>query len=178
LSYGPKITMVGCPSAKIFAADGSRSIIASPSGGTSVQNPPVYVISANPGITNWDNTSYADYGAFGGWSHSAYRTAIRGNASHAPAQDSRIWTYRHGTSSPFKAAGQYRMNTVFFDGHGECLDDITAANPALWMPTGSVIYPDSGCSGSAVAGTKTVWTDVQNKYCPGITRPSDAWVSP
>jgi len=176
LSYGPKITLVGDASRKIFAADGSRAVIASPSGGINVAQPPAYVISASPSTTNWDNTSYADYGAFGGWTHSAYRTAVPGNATHPPAQDIRVWTYRHGTLGAFKSAGQYRMNAVFFDGHGECLDDVQSSNPALWMPRGSVIYPAGGCSGSVVAGTKTVWTDVVNKYCPGVG--SGAWVSP
>jgi prepilin-type processing-associated H-X9-DG protein len=177
-NYGPKITLIGNPSAKIFACDGSRSVIASPSAGINVENPPVYVISADPAVTNWDNTSFADYGAFGGWSHSAYRTAIRGNAAHVPLHDIRVWTYRHGTHSAFKPAGQYRMNTVFFDGHAECLDDISAANPALWIPRGSILYPKSGCSGSAVAGTTTVWTDVIPKYCPGLSSTSSPWTSP
>jgi prepilin-type N-terminal cleavage/methylation domain-containing protein/prepilin-type processing-associated H-X9-DG protein len=177
-TYGPKITMIGDCSRKIFACDGARTVIPSSSGGPSKENPPVYVISANPSVTNWDNTSYADYGAFGGWSHSAYRTAVPGNATNLAAFDTRLWTYRHGTLGGFKPAGQYRMNVVFFDGHGECIDDVTSSNPSLWMPKGSVIYPKSGCSGSAVAGTKTVWSDVVDKYCPGMTGTNSPWISP
>jgi prepilin-type N-terminal cleavage/methylation domain-containing protein/prepilin-type processing-associated H-X9-DG protein len=177
-TYGPNLLKIGDPSHKVFASDGARTIIPTASDHINVVNPPVYVISANPGLTNWDNTSFADYGAFGGWSHSAYRTAVPGNATHPPTQDVRIWAYRHGTIRPFQPAGSYRMNAVFFDGHCETLDDVQAANPALWIPKGTVIYPNAGCSGSAVAGTKTVWSDVQSLYCPGVSSASGQWVSP
>lgn len=177
-NYGPRITKIGSPSTKVFAADGARTIKPKAVGGRNVEQPPEYVISASPGSTNWDDTSYADYGAFGGWSHSAYRTAVPGNSANMPAQDLRIWAYRHGTLSAFKAAGTYRMNMVFFDGHVETLDDVQAANPALWMPTGSVICPDMGAAGTAVAGTKTVWSDVQKRYCAGVEGSSGKWMSP
>ncbi len=177
-TYSPRITMIGDSSSKVFACDGARTVIPASSGGPAVEKPPVYVISANPSTTNWDNTSYADYGAFGGWSHSAYRTAVPGNATNKAAFDTRVWTYRHGTLGGFKPAGQYRINVVYFDGHGECIDDVKSSNPALWMPKGSVIYPKSGCSGSAVAGTKTVWSDVVDKYCPGMSGTNSPWVCP
>jgi prepilin-type processing-associated H-X9-DG protein len=176
--YGPSLFKIDNSSRKVFASDGARTIIPTASNGINVVNPPVYIISATPGVTNWDNTSYADYGAFGGWSHSAYRTAVPGNATHPPTQDVRVWAYRHGTMKPFQPSGSYRMNAVFFDGHCETLDDVQAANPALWVPSGTVIYPKAGCSGSAVAGTKTVWSDVQTLYCPGVTGTPDPWVSP
>jgi len=177
-SYGPRITKVGDGSRKIFASDGARAVIPSASGGINVERPPEYLISSDISRTNWDNTSYADWGAFGGWTHSAYRTAVPGNATHPAAIDTRIWAYRHGTLGAFKAAGQYRMNAVFFDGHGETLDDLASSNPALWLPRGSSIQPLLGCSGSAVAGTKTVWSDAVTTYCPGLTSTSSVWVSP
>ncbi len=175
-NYGPKITRIGDASRKIFACDGARTVIPSSTGGPSTEQPPVYIISAKPAVTNWDATSYADYGAYGGWSHSAYRTAIPGNATHPASIDVRVWAYRHGSLAAFRAAGQYRMNAVFFDGHGEVLDDIAASNPSLWMPRGSIIYPKSGCSGSSVAGTTTVWSDVVDRYCPGVG--NGPWTSP
>jgi prepilin-type N-terminal cleavage/methylation domain-containing protein/prepilin-type processing-associated H-X9-DG protein len=178
LSYGPKITKVGDASRKIFASDGARAAIPSSSGGPATEQAPVYLISSDISKTNWDNTSYADWGAFGGWTHSAYRTAVAGNATHPAAIDTRVWAYRHGTLGAFKAAGQYRMNVVFFDGHGESLDDLASSNPSLWLPRGSTIYPLAGCSGSAVAGTKTVWSDAVNKFCPGASSTSSVWVSP
>jgi prepilin-type processing-associated H-X9-DG protein len=177
-SYGPNLFKVGEPSRKIFAADGARTIIPTASAGINVERAPVYIISANPATTNWDNTSFADFGAFGGWSHSAYRTAVPGNATNPPKQDVRIWAYRHGTIKPFQRAGTYRMNAVFFDGHCETLDDATASNPTLWLPQGTVIYPQEGCSGSAVQGTKTVWSDVVGRYCPGISNLNQPWVVP
>jgi prepilin-type N-terminal cleavage/methylation domain-containing protein/prepilin-type processing-associated H-X9-DG protein len=178
ITYGPNLLKIGDPSRKIFASDGARTIIPTASSGVNVERPPVYVLSANVGTTNWDNTSFGDYGAFGGWSHSAYRTAVPGNATHPPTQDMRIWAYRHGTLKPFQSAGSYRLNAVFFDGHCETMDDVQAANPALWMPSGSVIYPKFGASGNVVAGTKTVWSDVTSRYCPSVKSTSDPWVSP
>ena len=177
-SYGPKISKLSNAASKVWACDGSRTILPTAVNGKNTVQSPTYVISANPSVTNWDNTSYCDYGAFGGWSHSAYRIAVSGNATAMPGQDVRVWTYRHGATGGFMPAGSYRMNTVFFDGHGETLDDVQAANPALWMPSGSVIYPQSGCSGTAVAGTKTVWSDVQSRYCPGVSGTNDPWTSP
>jgi hypothetical protein len=176
--YGPRMSSIRDGSRKIFAADGARTVLPSASGGQNKENPPFYVISGDPSRTNWDNTSYGDWGAFGGWSHSYYRTAVPGNATNTPSQDVRVWAYRHGALRPFQPPGSYLMTVVYFDGHGATLNDVEAANPALWMPTGSVIYPTVGCSGNAVAGTKTVWSDCQPKYCPGVSGNSQAWISP
>jgi prepilin-type N-terminal cleavage/methylation domain-containing protein/prepilin-type processing-associated H-X9-DG protein len=176
--YGPQLSKVANSSEKVFAADGARTIYPTSSSGPATVQPPFYVISGTPSSTGWDSTSYGDYGAFGGYSHSWYRIAVAGNAKTPPTQDVRIWAYRHGTLSPFQQAGAYRMNLVYFDGHAETLDDVAAANPALWMPTGSVITPFDGASGASVAGTKTVWTDVLAKYCPGITADGQRWTSP
>jgi prepilin-type N-terminal cleavage/methylation domain-containing protein/prepilin-type processing-associated H-X9-DG protein len=176
--YGPQLSDVVNSSEKVFAADGARSIVAGSASGPATVNPPFYVISGTPSSTGWDHTSYGDYGAFGGYSHSWYRIAVPGNCTNPPAQDVRIWAYRHGTLSPFQQAGAYRMNLVYFDGHAETLDDVAAANPALWMPSGSTITPYDGAGGSAVAGTKTVWADVLSKYCPGITADGQVWTAP
>jgi prepilin-type N-terminal cleavage/methylation domain-containing protein/prepilin-type processing-associated H-X9-DG protein len=177
-NYAPRITDISGSSAKIFAADGARTILPVVSDGHRIEQSPVYIISASPGVTNWDNTSYADYGAFGGWSHSFYRTAVPGNSTNPPSLDLRLWAYRHGSQGGFQSAGSYRMNAVYFDGHAETLDDVTAANPALWMPRGSVIYPASGCGAVSVKGTKTVWSDVMSRYCPGVSGTNDPWTSP
>jgi prepilin-type processing-associated H-X9-DG protein len=174
ISYGPRITKISNGSTKVWAADGGRTVI--PVGG--VEKPPVYTISGDPSKTGWDATSFADVGAFGGWSHSCYRTAVPGNATNTPAQDVRVWSLRHGTLGGFKSTGSYRMNVVFFDGHGETLDETAASNPALWMPKGSVIFPFVGASGNAVAGTKTVWSDVRPRYCPGVTSNAQSWTAP
>ncbi len=173
--YGPRLNKIGDGSRKVYAADGARATI--PSGGKVVP-PPVYQIVTSAGGTGWDSSTYADPGAFGGASLSAYRIAVPGNATAVPPFDPRVMAYRHGALSGFKPRGSYRMNVVFFDGHGETLDDVAAANPSLWMPKGSVIFPTVGIGGSAVAGTKTVWSDVQSLYCPGITSNSQPWTSP
>jgi hypothetical protein len=69
------------------------------------------------------------------------------------------------------------MNVVYFDGHAETLDEVAASNPALWMPTGSVIFPANAPVGTIVAGTKMVWADVLSLYCPGVSS-GQSWTSP
>jgi prepilin-type N-terminal cleavage/methylation domain-containing protein/prepilin-type processing-associated H-X9-DG protein len=174
-SYGPRLSKVGDGSRKVFAADGARATI--PVSGK-VTSPPVYQIMTSAASTNWDSTTYADPGAFGGNSLSAYRIAVPGNATAVPTFDPRVMAYRHGATSGFRSRGSYRMNVVFFDGHAATLDEVTASDPSLWMPKGSVIYPTVGVGGLAVAGTKTVWSDVQSLYCPGVTTNSQSWTSP
>ncbi len=70
------------------------------------------------------------------------------------------------------------MNVVFFDGHAATLDEVTASDPSLWLPKGTVIFPAFGVGGTAVKGTKEVWSDVQSLYCPGISSGSQPWTSP
>jgi prepilin-type N-terminal cleavage/methylation domain-containing protein/prepilin-type processing-associated H-X9-DG protein len=173
--YSPQLAKIGNGAEKIFAADGARDIV--PAGSPRTVQSPTYNISTNPASTGWEATSYADMGAFGGYSHSYYRTAVSGNAAVVPSVDARVWAYRHGAVAPFASAGSYRMNAVYFDGHAETLNDVTSANPALWMPTGSTIIPGEGVGGTVVAGTKTVWADVVGKYCPGVSG-DQTWTSP
>jgi prepilin-type N-terminal cleavage/methylation domain-containing protein/prepilin-type processing-associated H-X9-DG protein len=175
--YSPQLSKVDNSSEKIFAADGAR-IITFSSSGTKVAQPPAYVINGSPVGTGVDTSSYADMGAFGGYSRSFYRNAVAGNATATPPFDARIYGYRHGALSGFQPAGAYRTNVVFFDGHAETLDDVAAANPALWMPSGSVIIPGQAGGSTGVAGTKTVWADVAARYCPGVTGTSATWISP
>jgi prepilin-type processing-associated H-X9-DG protein len=174
--YFPRINRIAESHSKVWACDGSRTILPKVVNGENSEQPPVYVITASAGRSNWDNTSYADFGAFGGYTHSAYRTAVPGNngGNPPPSIDVRVWTFRHGAQGGFKEAGAYRMNVVYFDGHAETLDDVQASNPALWMPRGTVVTPNAGCAGTAVAGTKTVWSDVQSRYCGGVS----PWTAP
>ncbi|HLL91071.1 MAG TPA: type II secretion system protein [Tepidisphaeraceae bacterium] len=169
--YAPKLTKVGTPGEKIFAADGARASLLAAA--------PRYMLDTRPDRTRWSNTMFADYGAFGGFSQSYNRTAVPGNATVMPTRDARLYSYRHGTLKPFAGAGQYKINAVFFDGHAEALDDVRAADPKLWLPRGTKLNnPTSGASGTVVAGTKVVWSDVVQKYCPGTWGPGKYFLIP
>ncbi len=168
--YFPKVTKVGNPARKIYAADGARrSIYARPPNAAVVLGP-VYVLSSDPPKVKWSDTMFADYGAFGGLSQSYNRGAVPGNAAAGDEylQDARLLAYRHGTDRAFAPAGMYRLNAVFYDGHAESLDDLSASNPALWLPKGSILWnPSAGASGTARRGWKVVWNDYQQRYLAG-----------
>jgi prepilin-type N-terminal cleavage/methylation domain-containing protein len=168
--YFPNVAKVGNPAEKIYAADGARrSIYARPPDAAVVLGP-VYVLSCDPPMVKWSDTMFSDYGAFGGLSQSYNRGAVPGNsdAGDEYVQDARLMAYRHGTDRPFQPAGMYRMNAVFYDGHAESLDDLSASNPALWLPKGSVLWnPASGASGTSRRGWKVVWSDYQQTFLGG-----------
>src|SRR5205085_728617 len=56
-------------------------------------------------------------------------------------QDGRLYSFRHGTREHDRPGNAYRMNVAFFDGHVECMGDLDAANPDLWAPRGSTLFP-------------------------------------
>lgn len=57
------------------------------------------------------------------------------------------------------------MNLVFYDGHAENMDDVTAANPDYWLPRGTVWTRMTNTDGTS--GCKWCYTDIYNKYMPG-----------
>ena len=151
--YGPKLNRIGPGSAKIFAADAGRWTRSNdPTGPTfsitlDVDSPHLY-------------TPFSDFGAFCGASKSLDRSAASGGTAAAKF-DARIFGYRHGTRSSGRLAGDYRFNAVFFDGHAECLDDMTGANPSLWLPTNTTIPNPAATLGSTYP---CVYPDAAAKY--------------
>ena len=45
--------------------------------------------------------------------------------------------YRHGGGSVGGAAGSFKMEAAFYDGHVEPLDDLTGSNPLRHVPVGN-----------------------------------------
>jgi prepilin-type N-terminal cleavage/methylation domain-containing protein/prepilin-type processing-associated H-X9-DG protein len=129
--WSPRTTRMGDVSRKVFAADGSRY--------ATVNEPPDY-----------DLTTQASWG--GAFSDVApYSTFTRSWDRHGRniGFDARIYAFRHSTASPQEHAppNAFKMNLIFFDGHVEKLGDLEAANPHLWLPTGSQLedaaaFPD------------------------------------
>ncbi len=161
-NYTPNVNDVGQPSGKVYLADGagfSNTIYTPRTFLTSPLEQMSGTVSAQSG-----GSPFADIGAFDQWSDSWNRDSIpayanggsfaRDNEQGGPgakAFDARGYAFRHG--SP----GTYNMNLLFFDGHVELLNDVAAANPALWAPAGSIIK----------GSEPTV--DVEKKYFGGQT---------
>lgn len=124
--YAPKVSRVGNASKKIFLADGGRFI------GVDGPNMDLAVRASYGG-------AFADVGAWSKFSRAWPRENAPGNGPAGP--DSRLYSFRHGTREHGRPANAYRLNVAFFDGHVECLGDLDAANPDLWAPRGSVLYP-------------------------------------
>ena len=144
--YRNKISQIGPPAAKVFIADGGRWW--NGSGGITTT---LTIFTTSPGGES------ADYGP---WEGPANARSYR----YAPgAGDGRGAAMRHGSmrsaNAPYAAM---KMNLAFFDGHAETMNGIDAANPAIWVPTGTVIpvgeAPSSGDPGYA---------DITQRYWPG-----------
>jgi prepilin-type N-terminal cleavage/methylation domain-containing protein len=127
--YVPKITKVGQNAGKIFMSDAGKF---------SRGSAPTYNLNVAP----VDGGTFSDYGPFTSDTEAYYRTP--------GVVDSRVFAWRHGRGK----SGGYRMNAVFFDGHGETLDEMTSCNPAYWVPKGTVFD----------RGVAKVWPDVVTKY--------------
>lgn len=153
--YFPKVNRVGPGSQKIFASDGGRWTRSNESAGPTfsitldVESPHLY-------------TPFSDFGAFCGASKSLDRSAGSGGTAAAKF-DARIFGFRHGARTAFRGAGEYRFNAIFFDGHAECLDDMTGANPSLWLPTHTTISNPAATLGSPYP---SVYPDAAAKYIP------------
>jgi prepilin-type N-terminal cleavage/methylation domain-containing protein/prepilin-type processing-associated H-X9-DG protein len=128
--YVPQITKLGKNSEKIFMADGGKFATASAAPDFNLTSPTPIT------TTNFGNTgNFSDFGPWTQMTSSYDRTAANGGQG----LDARVYAYRHAKTGQRLTAGSYRMNAVFFDGHADSLDDLTSANPALWLPSGSTI---------------------------------------
>ena len=67
-----------------------------------------------------------------------------------------MYAFRHSTSEPpVGAAGNaFRLNLGFYDGHVECMGDLDASNPHLWLPQGTILAPTGG----------NVWPDTARHF--------------
>lgn len=133
--YSPKLSAVGPASQKIYIADGARYS----NNGT----PPDVDLAMKGGYGG----AYSDVGAFSSFSNSWNRRAAPSNTGGqglVPV-DARGFAFRHGRAVGVgkggSAAGDFRFNAGFFDGHVESLDDLAGSNPRFWMPTGTKITP-------------------------------------
>lgn len=146
--YVPKLNRVGTTSDKIFIADGAHY------SSTNVQ--PDIDLSYTSSLGN----CMSDIGAFTTTTKAYDRSAAPANGGTGSAGiDGRLYAFRHGTLVPRLAGGDYRLNAGFFDGHVESLDDMTAANPAYWLPRGST-YSSSGYD--------PLWADTKALYLSNL----------
>ncbi|HEX8342683.1 MAG TPA: DUF1559 domain-containing protein [Tepidisphaeraceae bacterium] len=130
--YSPQLAKIKNSSKKIYMGDGARY--------SNPTTPP----NMTPTYNSGSGGMQGDHGAFSNRSNGWNRSLAPGNTPQpAGGIDARIFSFRHGVKAPGQLAGQYKMNAVYFDGHVELIDDLTAANPALWIPTGGFYDPAS-----------------------------------
>src|SRR5206468_4257061 len=98
-------------------------------------------------------SNYSDFGPFNMQTSSYDRSWAPGN-NKTGTFDARRLAFRHGGKDR-----NYRLNVVFYDGHGETLDEMVAANPKYWLPKGTAF---KGTSQSNVLGK--IWPDVIAQY--------------
>ncbi len=139
--YKPRISMVGNPSRKIYIADGAK----------------FSTTSTQPDIDLTYNGSTgeacSDWGAHSSFSRSWDRGLVPGNGNpNGGSFEARFYAFRHGGGTVGGISGAFKMEAAFFDGHVESLDDMKAADPALWCPTGTSMP------------TSEPWKDVVAKY--------------
>lgn len=147
--YVPKLSRVGTTSDKIYIADGAHY------SSTSVQ--PDIDLSYTSSLGN----CMSDIGAFTTTTKSWDRSSAPANGGNGSADiDGRLYAFRHGALVPHLSGGNYRLNAGFFDGHVESLDDVTAANPAYWLPRGST-YSNSGYD--------PLWPDTKPLYLSNVS---------
>jgi prepilin-type N-terminal cleavage/methylation domain-containing protein len=152
--YTPKITRIGDGAKKIFMADGAKGFVykSGPSGSPNAYGSYDLSIPGGSGSNMWYDDTNCSTGSFcdlGPWStcSGAYdRSSNPANGGAKWASEPRLMAYRHGGTKQ----GTFRMNAVFFDGHGETLSEIESANPMLWVAKNSLLpatpalceYPD------------------------------------
>jgi len=146
--YSPKLS--NTDSSKIYIADGSRF-------SNSSTAPDIDLSYAGSG-----GGAFSDVGAFTAQSRSWDRSLATGNGGKGA--DARIYAYRHGEIKQKGATGSYKMNVGFYDGHAETMDDLTSANPALWMPTGSTWLTSS--FDNPLPDVKRVYGNLQGQSIP------------
>ncbi len=170
--YVPKLSKIGRGSNKIFMADGAKRCYFTKAGTTATWKPQAYVLATAPQDTYNTYNAFSDIGAYNGDSQSYHREVVPGNSTagvNFQGVDGRLAAYRHGSLKPMGPAGAYRMNAVFYDGHGETLDDMASSNPDLWLPSGTFFSNTTGGSSNQVGGVKTIWSDYKAKFISTAT---------
>ena len=145
--YTPKLNKVGKPSEKIYMADAGKF-----NNGSAAMTYNL-LIAPNNNMPLRNSAPYTDWGAFT-ISTAAYDRSV---ANGAAGIDGRVFSYRHGKKQAnLKTGAGYRLNVLFYDGHAENIDEVQSMNPALWLPSRSIITP-------AAAPVK-IWPDVVARY--------------
>jgi len=151
--YTPKINKIGTGSEKIFAADGGKFANST----NQLDYNLTFPAPNGYTTTNFGNISnYSDFGPFNMMTSSYDRSWARGNTKTG-TYDPRRLAFRHGGRDR-----NFRLNVVFYDGHGETMDELVAANPKYWLPKGTAF---TGSTQTNVVSK--IWPDVIAQY--GIT---------
>lgn len=114
--YVPRLSKIGNPTQKAAIYEGSR-------------------FTDESGVVTYDIARVASFGGSfadtGPWFR-ANRSLVRQTNNNTPAKK---YAFRHGGGKPNSIA---TGNIVFFDGHGQTENDLTATNPDFWFPSGTI----------------------------------------
>jgi len=130
-AYRPLMSRVGNPSRKVVCADGGRYSKNTPAGSAPV--------APDCDLNPWpiQGGCAADWGAFDAYSKSWDRSAAQSGTT--TSLDGRAYAFRHGAGTNGAPAGAFKMNVAFFDGHVDLMNDLDAADPNLWVPSGTTV---------------------------------------
>jgi prepilin-type N-terminal cleavage/methylation domain-containing protein/prepilin-type processing-associated H-X9-DG protein len=152
-SYNVKLSKVGGAAGKIYVADGGRFV--DPTSG------PDYDTATFGSYGG----AFADQGAWSAYSRSWARGAGNAATRSAFTRDLRIFAYRHGTQKQFATASDsYKANFGFFDGHVDLLGDMQSANPAYWMPKGTIVTGITPGGGEMLKDAYDVYVKTGDTY--------------
>lgn len=143
LGYEPRVSRMGDPSHKVWAADGavfSSRIV-----------PPDYDLTPD---ARWGG-AFSTSGPYSQFTRAWDRSRAPGNSAHT-GFDPRRYAYRHSDVDPPDGApaDAFKMNLAFYDTHVERQGDLVSSNPHQWLPTGSFLGPSQ------------VWRDTILTYFP------------
>ncbi len=136
-NFAPKISRVGTPAGKIFAADGTRFVDAS---------------LVDHDIAPWPS-NFGSFTSAGAWRSAGREYGVRNGTRNwdgrpvqgaTPLNEGRnLWySYRHGRRTKGNGSCQGNRGTIdalFFDGHVENLSDKESRKIDYWFPSKSVV---------------------------------------
>lgn len=169
-TYTPKVNSVGVPAAKIMMGDGMGIFEKNAPGPTRTYAPEITITYSSS--SSYYKNGFSGVGPFADAGASAAakfnyiwdREGAAGNSTAALPLDPRVFTYPHGSTQAFGAGGAFRSNFLFFDSHVETMDDLSSADPNMWMP--------SGTQQAAWGSYYSLYNDVKGKFFNGSNPPA------
>ena len=147
-TYNVTVAKVGNAAEKIYIGDGSNGV-----SNASTSTPAIKL------VLELSTGAFSDIGACFTGSYSWVRNdATNSGTTKLTGFEPRLFSYRHGVTTPGGSTDSYKGNFGFFDGHVESLGDLKSTNPTYWFPRGTKI--------TFVAKYTTLWADTVQQFNP------------